>query len=117
MGEKIKFGPGTIYIDGVAYDGALVSSSISTEEIEEDIRTYVEDQKPFLSLNDSGELSCTVRINRIQLLKVIGLWELIRRNCPSPRVRHLMEHGSERTRYKNYKHACRLVSKMVRRRR
>lgn len=111
MPTKWKPGPGTIYIDGVAYDGALVSSAISTEEIKEYVEEYV---RSIVKFNKS---SCTFdfTLNRIGLLKAIGIWELVRRNCPSPRVRHLMEHGSERTRYKNFKHACRLMCKILRR--
>ena len=113
MPTKWKPGPGTLYFDGVAYEGVVTDYTFDSEEALDNVNSSTN----CIMHIDHAEGSCefTFKIPRIALLKVIGLWDMVLTLCPSPRVRHLMEHGSERTRYKNYKHACRLICKTIRR--
>ena len=65
-----------------------------------------------IEFDTSGELSCTVEIDRISILKIMGLWEWALQNCPNRKVKHLMNHGkSKRVRLKNFKRATQLIAR------
>ena len=43
---------------------------------------------------------------------IVGVWYWVLKNCPDRRVKHLMMYGkNKRVQYKNYLHACRLITK------
>ena len=89
------------------------NTTLGTTEIEPEYRleSYVKDNMG-IEFDTSGELSCTVEIDRIGILKIMGLWEWALQNCPNRKVKHLMNHGkSKRVRLKNFKRATRLNCK------
>ena len=79
---------------------------------EEAGREYVEDH--IIARFGEGELTFTTTINRIAYMKVLGVWNWTIENCPDKRVKHLMKnHKDDRVKYKNFKHATRLIGKIL----
>lgn len=99
---------GTIYINGEKFEGPFTSFTYDSIEVEDKIRDYINQN---MRMTDSFTFTCT--ISKIQLLKLMGLWDWVFENCPSGRVMYHMQHGSERTKLKNYKHAQRLICRKV----
>jgi hypothetical protein len=82
------------------------------EDYREDVETYIKENVA-LGISDPCTLVASVKLDRIVLLKVSGLWDWVLKNCPNRRVKYLMRYGkNERVRYKNFKHACRLIAKL-----
>ena len=110
MGEKnLELSTGTFYINGQEYNGALTDYDF--ENYREDTESYLKENM-VLRMYDPCELTITSTVNRILLLKIGGIWYWVLENCPDRRVKHLMMYGkNERVQYKNYLHACRLITK------
>lgn len=100
---------GRLYLDGAVFEGPIKDAVITTESYAEDVRKAIVWDN---TCSATGTIEC--RIDRILLLKLMGLWDWARDSCPNRRVAHLMEHGSRRVRIKNYFHAIRLIGKVVR---
>lgn len=109
--ENVKLGTGTLYIDGQAFEGTITDYDF--EDHREDTELYLK-ENTVLRMNDPCTITVTTKVNRILLLKITGIWGWVLENCPDRRVKHLMTYGkNERVRYKNFKHAVRLISKLV----
>lgn len=108
MGERVRPGTGILSVDGVQYIGTITDYTFNSEDGFANIKEYV---KRNSILTDN--LTLHVKIDRIQLLRLIGLWDFALTLCPNRRVKHLMLHGSERVKYKNFRHAQRLIKRMV----
>lgn len=68
----------------------------------------------FEDYNKDQELVVLTKLDTIAFLKIFGLWDFALKNCPNRRVAYLMQHGkNKRVKYKNFKHACRLISKLI----
>lgn len=81
---------------------------------EEAGREYVEDRIVARFDENLGEMTFTARINRIAYMKIIGVWDWTIENCPDKRVKHLMKnHKDDRVKYKNFRHATRLIGKIL----
>lgn len=101
-------GMGTIYINGEKWSGPVTDFRYEPEEVLDKIDKYIDDN---MLMTDTFTFTC--KISRSQLLKLTGIWDWALENCPSGRVRHLMQHGSERTKLKNYDHAIKLICRKV----
>jgi hypothetical protein len=65
-----------------------------------------------------NESECTfsvqLKVNRIIALKLSGSWDWVIENCPDKRVRHLIKyHKDDRVKMKNWRHAVKLIGKML----
>lgn len=80
---------------------------VLTEEEEKKLYDYV---KSHMRIVDS--LKCILRLNKIELFQILGLWDTILEVCPDKRVKHLMRYGkNDRVKLKNYYHAIKLVGR------
>lgn len=81
---------------------------------EEAVEKYVEDQcRPIINFADC-EATFTISIDRIKLLKIAGVWDWVIENCPDKCVAHLIKnHRDGRVKYKNFKHAVKLIGKIL----
>lgn len=76
------------------------------EDYREDVDAYMKENIA-LRISDSGELVGSIKLDRIVLFKVFGIWNWVLKNCPNRRVKYLMRYGkNKRVRYKNFKRAC-----------
>lgn len=112
MGDKnVNLGTGTLYINGQAFEGTITDYDF--EDHREDTELYLKENM-VLRMNDPCTITMMVKVNQILLLKIAGIWDWVLKNCPNRRVKHLMTYGkNERIRRKNFKHAVRLISKLV----
>lgn len=106
--DPIKLGPGIITIGEYQFAGVVKGFTYDEEAAIDRVTSHIED-----CASAFGRLTATIRINKITLLKLIGLWQMALDNCPNGRVRYLMQHGSPRTKLKNYQRACKLIGRMV----
>ena len=93
------------------------NTTIGTTEIEPEdrLKSSIKDNM-VIGFDTSGELNCTVEIDRIAMLKIMGVWGWALTECPNRKVKHLMNHGkSKRVRFKNFKRATQLIAKKWRR--
>jgi hypothetical protein len=109
MGEglnKLDLTNCTIYINDELCEDLKISE-MSLEPVEE-----FTDGDIKYTLNSDASFTATARWNLCTLLQLIGVWQCIIDNCPK-RVVHLMKYGKKRrTRYKNYRRACRILEKL-----
>jgi hypothetical protein len=106
--KNIEYGSGTITIGDQKFVGAIKDFTYDEEEALDRVTTYVKDCSSAF-----GTFTATVRISKITICKLMGLWQMALDNCPNGRVRYLMQHGSDRTKWKNYQRACKLIGRMV----
>lgn len=113
MGEdRMDLSQGTIYINSTEYVGEGLTD-YDYRDYEEATTDYIKSNM-FLCKNASGEIECRLKVNRMFLIKIMGIWDWVLENCPNGRVKHLMRQGkNERVRYKNFKRAVHLISKNV----
>ena len=108
MGEtNLKMG--RLYLDGVVFEGPIKDAVITTETYADDVQKAI----VWDNTKSAGFTTLECKIDRILLLKLMGLWSWVHDSCPDRRVAYLMDHGSKRVRLKNYKHAIRLIGKVV----
>lgn len=112
MGEdNIKLGPGTVYINGIEFVGNVTSYSFD-DHMDECVEHIKENTR--LVYNESGELTFKTKVNKINMFKIMGLWDWIRENCPNRRIKHLIKYGkNKRVRLKNLKRAVHLIAEML----
>lgn len=107
-GKRYELGPGTLYFNGVKYTGVVTDYEYDGEVWIEKLKKYVSD-----AFYNSPIRTLHVELSRIQLLKIVGLWDMVLTLCPDRRVKHFMQHGSDRVKIKNFYHACRLIGRMA----
>lgn len=101
----------TFYINGQEFAGVVTDYDF--EDHREDTELYFKENM-VLRMKDPCTIVITAKVNRIPLLKISGIWDWVLENCPDRRVKHLMVYGkNKRVRYKNFKHAVRLISKLI----
>ncbi len=101
----------TIYINGSEFHG-ITDFEFSSDD--PDFYDYLKDHT-VIKIDDSMELTCECKVRMIELFKISGLWSWVSENCPNKRVVHLMKYGkNERTRVKNFYHAYKDISKLLR---
>lgn len=106
MGSMI-FGGGTIYIEGCEFKGI---SDFSVED--PDIFNDAVQESVTIKPRGEFEFTANIKLNKIILWKLLGLWDWALNNCPNKRVVHLMTHGkNHKVRYKNFLRAIRIIGK------
>lgn len=104
----IKPGMGRIIIGDTIFEGPVTDFTYDGEYVEDYIKDFV---RANLRTIDGFAFTCPV-INFWTLLKISGVWQWVINNCPNKRVVYLMQHGSYRTRKKNWHRACSIISKI-----
>lgn len=106
--KNFELGSGTIIIGDQKWTGSITDFTYDADTAKDHIRDYIRANMVW-----NRTLTAIVNIDWITLLKLVGLWQMALDNCPNGRVRYLMQHGSSRTKLKNYRRACKLIGKMV----
>jgi hypothetical protein len=96
---RITFGDSSIF------EGPITDFTYDPTPVQEYIHEQIHKLTP-------ASLSFKVPINTWTLFKVCGLWDWVITNCPNKRVVYLMQHGSYRTRNKNWHRAIAIIGKM-----
>lgn len=100
----------------VYFDGAYVGTANGIE-----ITDYIEDPagREYLrgcidTSNWRAAMSVTLKFKMITYLKLCGLWDWVKTNCPNKRLVYLMDHGKNtRVRLKNYRRAAQEIGKYI----
>lgn len=81
---------------------------------EEAVQEYIDEQcRPVIDYANC-KAHFTIRINRITAFKLAGAWDWVAENCPNKRVAHLMKyHKDDRVKYKNFKHAVKIIGRIL----
>lgn len=101
------------------YIGDMVIDNSGIPEISDFTyeKEYVEDytrNQPIVTRVDNATFTCDVKINKIMLLKVSGIWDWVIDNCSNRRVVHLIKHGrNNRVKMKNWNRAVRIIGKIL----
>ena len=106
--KGIRPGTGTLYFNGNKWTGVVTDYTHDGEAWAENVENYITE-----TLHTASIATLCVKLSRIQLLKVAGLWDMVLTLCPDRRVKHFMQHGSDRVKIKNFYHACRLIGRMA----
>lgn len=109
--KSIEHGPGTLTIDGQTWTGPITDFTFEPEKASEAIQQHIMDTYKLNTALNGLAMTCTIA--RTTMLKLMGIWQWVVDNCPSGRVRHLMLHGSERVKSKNFNHAIRLINRSL----
>lgn len=107
--NSIEYGIGTVYFnDSPMAIGHITDYLIEPEDFDKACTDFVLKHMSF----DPVTLSCSLKINRLMLLKFMGFWQWALDWCPSKRVVHLMKYGKNaRVKVKNYDRAVELIAK------
>lgn len=71
---------------------------------------YVEKNTFLMSVDTPSSITIKMKVNRIALYKISGLWDWAIDYCPNQRVKHLMKYGkSKRAKLKNFKRAFKKI--------
>lgn len=96
-----------IYIHGNPVKG-ISDLEINTDDITDE---YIGDHMIY-SLNDDLSLTATVKVNKIDLWKLFGIYSWVIDNCHNRRVVHLIKHGkNDKIRKKNFNRALKIIVK------
>ena len=106
--KRYEPGTGTLYFNGVKYTGVVTDYEYDGDKYADELKKYVKN-----IFYNAPMATLSVHLRRVTLLKVIGLWDLTLTLCPDRRVKHFMQHGSDRVKIKNFYHACRLIGRMA----
>lgn len=109
--ETINFGK--VYFNGVCVGTA---TDIQISDFTEDraaVKEYIRN-KAVVKYVDGIELTTEIKFNLYVYLKLIGLWDWVKTNCPNKRLVYLMGHGKNvRVRMKNFRRAAREIDKHI----
>lgn len=109
--KNIELGPGKIYIDGCEF----ASVSDCTFEVDDYYMDKV--NRDYIRNNmiwDTATMACSIKISRMTILKLTGLWDIALKYCPNRRLTYLMEHGKNtRVKLKNYNRAIGMAMYMI----
>lgn len=81
---------------------------------ETDMAKYIKDHTTysFNENNDCLSFNATVKLNKVDLLKLLGIYNWVIDNCHSIRVVHLIKHGKNiKVRKKNFNRALKIIAK------
>lgn len=83
---------------------------------ETDIAECIKDHTTY-SLNENNDclsFNATIKLNKVDLLKLLGIYDWVIDNCYNRRVVHLIKYGkNERVRNKNFNRALMILNKMI----
>lgn len=79
---------------------------------ETDVTEYIEDHTTYSLNNDCLSFTATIKVNKFDLWKRLGIYSWIVDNCHNRRVVHLIKHGkNNKVRKKNFNRAVKLIGK------
>lgn len=97
-------------------NGDPVKGISNLEIYETDITECIKDHTTY-SLNKNENNNClsfnaTVKLNKVDLLKLLGIYNWVIDNCHSRRVVNLIKHGkNNKVRKKNFNRALKIIAK------
>lgn len=79
---------------------------------ETDIAEYVKDHTIYSLNNDCLSFTATVKLNKVDLFKLLGIYNWVIDNCHNRRVVHLIKHCKNiKVRKKNFNRALKIIVK------
>ena len=95
-------------------NGDPVKGISNLEVYETDIAKYVKDHTTYSLNNDCSSFTATFKLNKVDLWKLLGIYNWVIDNCHNRRVVHLIKHGkNERIRNKNFNRALIILNEMI----
>lgn len=94
------------YINGDPVKGI---SNLAVYETE--IAEYIKDHTTYSLNNDCLSFNATVKLNKVDLFKLLGVYNWVIDNCHSRRVVHLIKHSKNiKVRKKNFNRALKIIA-------
>ena len=94
-------------------NGDPVKGISNLEVYENDITKCIKDHTTY-SLNENNDclsFNATVKLNKVDLWKMLGIYNWVIDNCHNRRVIHLIKHGKNiKVRKKNFNRALKIIS-------
>lgn len=92
MGEdNFELGRGILHINDQEFFWGF--PSIECHEERNEANEYVKKNTFLMSVDTPSSITIKMKVNRIALYKISGLWDWVLTYCPDQRVRHLMQYG------------------------
>lgn len=94
------------YINGDPVKG------ISNLEVHEtDIAECIKDHITYSLNNDCSSFTATIKVNKFDLWKLLGVYDWVIDNCHNKRVVHLVKHGKNiKVRKKNFNRSLKIIA-------
>lgn len=93
-------------------NGDPVKGISNLEVYETDIAEYIKDNTTYSLNNDCSSFTATVKVNKFDLWKLLGIYSWVIDNCHNIRVVHLIKHGkNNKVRKKNFNRALKIIVK------
>ena len=109
MAINVPIGSGTVYYEDKEI--VIPGCDINFEPLKEYVRDRLRKTRPILH---DGGLFVDIRLNRMLVCKLTGLWSWAANNCPNKRVAYLMDHGkTRRIQMKNFKRAVYIIGRLM----
>ena len=78
---------------------------------ETDMTEYIKNHITYSFNNDCSSLTYTIKVNKIDLWKLSGIYNWVIDNCHNRRVVHLIKHGKNiKVRKKNFNRALKIIA-------
>ena len=78
---------------------------------ETDIAECIKDHTTYSLNNDCLSFTATVKLNKVDLWKMLGIYNWVIDNCHNRRVIHLIKHGKNiKVRKKNFNRALKIIT-------
>ena len=94
-------------------NGDPVKGISNLEVYKTDITECIKDHTVY-SLNENNDclsFNATIKLNKVDLLKLLGIYDWVIDNCHSRRVVHLNKHGKNiKVRKKNFNRALKIIA-------
>ena len=88
----------------------MPSKAEECHEERNEANEYVKKNTFLMSVDTPSSITIKMKVNRIALYKISGLWDWALTYCPDQRVRHLMQYGkTKEIRLKNFKRAFKKI--------
>lgn len=95
------------YINGIPVKGISDLEIDVTDGLE-----YIKDHTAYSLNDDCLSFTATIKVNKFDLWKLLGIYSWVIDNCHNRRVVHLIKHGkNNKVRKKNFNRAVKLIGK------
>lgn len=118
--KNVSLGPGSIFIEGCEFKGIIEGCEFKgISDFNADmsaVEEYVKDEvTKVLYSPGTGTLTTTVRLSKILIMRICGMWDWVIENCPNKRVVHLIRYGKDaKVRWKNFQRGMHIIAKELR---
>lgn len=78
------------------------------------VTEYIKDHTTYSLNNDCLSFTAAIKVNEVDLCKLLGIYNLVINNCYNRRVVHLIKHGKNiKVRKKNFNRALMILNEMI----